>query len=36
LIYILAIPASIIHYEKLKKIFTNDNKYDEEEPEDVL
>ena len=36
LIYILAIPASIIHYKKLKKIFANDNKYDEEEPEDVL
>jgi CDP-diacylglycerol--serine O-phosphatidyltransferase len=36
LIYILAIPASIIHYKKLKKIFVNDNKYDEEEPEDVL
>ena len=36
LIYILAIPASIIHYKKLKKLFANDNKYDEEEPEDVL
>jgi len=36
LIYILAIPASIIHYKKLKKIFVSDNKYDEEEPEDVL
>ena len=36
LIYILAIPASIIHYKKLKKIFISDNKYDEEEPEDVL
>ena len=36
LIYILAIPASIIHYKKQKKIFANDNKYEEEEPEDVL
>ena len=36
LIYILAIPASIIHYKKLKKTFVSDNKYDEEEPEDVL
>ena len=36
LIYILAIPASVIHYKKLKKIFVSDNKYDEEEPEDVL
>ena len=36
LIYILAIPASIIHYKKLKKIFASDNKNDEEEPEDVL
>ena len=36
LIYILAIPVSIIHYKKLKKIFVSDNKYDEEEPEDVL
>ena len=35
LIYILVIPVSIIHYKKLKKIFVNDNKY-EEEPEDVL
>jgi len=36
LIYLLTIPISIIHYKKLKKIFVNDNKYDEEEPEDVL
>ena len=36
LIYILAIAVSIIHYKKLKKIFVSDNKYDEEEPEDVL
>ena len=36
LIYILAIPVSVIHYKKLKKIFVSDNKYDEEEPEDVL
>jgi len=36
LIYLLTIPISIIHYKKFKKIFINDNKYDEEEPEDVL
>ena len=36
LIYLLTIPISIIHYKKLKKIFVSDNKYDEEEPEDVL
>ena len=36
LIYLLSIPASIIHYKKLKKSFVNDNKFIEEEPEDVL
>ena len=36
LIYLLTIPISIIHYKKFKKIFINDNKYNEEEPEDVL
>ena len=35
-IYLLAVPASIIHYKKLKKDFANYNKINEEEPEDVL
>ena len=36
IIYLLAIPVSIIHYKKLKKDFANYNKINEEEPEDVL
>ena len=35
-IYLLAVPASIIHYKKLKKDFANYNKINEEEPEDIL
>ena len=36
LIYLLSIPASIIHYKKHKKSFVNDNQFLEEEPEDFL
>ena len=35
-IYLLAVPASIIHYKKLIKDFANYNKINEEEPEDIL
>ena len=34
--YMLIIPVSGIHFLKLKKGFTNDNKLKDEEPEDVL
>ena len=34
--YMLIIPVSGIHFLKLKKNFTNDNKLKDEEPEDVL
>ena len=35
-VYFLMIPASIIHFLKLKKSFKNDKKMDDEEPEDFL
>ena len=35
-VYFLMIPASIIHFLKLKKSFKNDRKMDDEEPEDFL
>ncbi len=35
-IYVLTIPASIIHYKKIKKDFTSDYKSSNDEPEDVL
>ena len=35
-VYFLMIPASIIHFLKLKKSFKNDRKMENEEPEDFL
>ena len=35
-VYFLMIPASIIHFLKLKKSFKNDKKMDDKEPEDFL
>ena len=36
MIYLLSIPVSIFRYYKLKKVFTHDDRFKDEEPEDIL
>jgi len=35
-VYLLTVPISLFHYNKIKKTHKHDNSPDDEEPEDVL